>query len=157
MIFSYFSFFFLFFWCFSFFLFLCQAIFRWLVSFSTRFFFVSKESTLHFLKKIQVQIIFFNKKAVTKIYMISNSKSAPWNLVKFRSEFFLVNASRIVYWILLVLIANNCKTKKNMCGSRNIAKKTELVGRDFFYFEYFFYFCQTKIFLFSLKTDKDQD
>ena len=30
-------------------------------------------------KKIQVQIIVFNKKAVVKIYRVFNSKSPPWN------------------------------------------------------------------------------
>ena len=57
-------------------------------------------------KKIQVQIIVFNKKAIVKIYRIYNSKIPPWNRVQFRSEFFLVDISRIVCWIALVLIVN---------------------------------------------------
>ena len=46
-------------------------------------------------KKIQVKIIVFNKKDM-KILRISNSKNPPWNLVKFCSQFFLVNISRIL-------------------------------------------------------------
>ena len=43
----------------------------------------------------------FNKEAVVKISSISNSNSGSWNLVKFLSEFFLVNFSRIVaeFWL----------------------------------------------------------
>ena len=36
--------------------------------------------------KIRVQIIAFNKKTVVKVLRIFNSKSPPWNLVKFRIE-----------------------------------------------------------------------
>ena len=50
-------------------------------------------------EKIQVQIIVFNKKAVSKISRLSNSKSSPWNLVKFCIKFFLENVSRMVCWI----------------------------------------------------------
>ena len=50
---------------------------------------ILKESTL-------LQIIVFNKKTVAKISWISNLKSPPWNLVKFCTEFFLVNVSRIM-------------------------------------------------------------
>ena len=57
-------------------------------------------------KKIQVQIIVFNKKAIVKISRISNSKSPPWNRVKFRSKFFLVDISRAVSWTYLVLIVS---------------------------------------------------
>ena len=68
------------------------------IFFENIFCFVSKESTLQCLKKIQVQIIVFNKKAVVKISWISNSKIPSRNLVKFRSsKFFLVDISRIVY------------------------------------------------------------
>ena len=48
----------------------------------------------------KVQIIVFNKKNVTTS-KISISKSPPWNLVKFRSEFFSLNVSRIVCWFFL--------------------------------------------------------
>ena len=72
---------------------LCQTIFGWLASF-LRFFFVFKESTLQYLKKIQVQII-SNEKAVVKVSRTSNSKSPSWKLLKLRSEFFLVNVLRI--------------------------------------------------------------
>ena len=44
-------------------------------------FFVFKESTLQYLEKIQVQIIFFRKRAVVKIYWTSNSKSPLSNFV----------------------------------------------------------------------------
>ena len=57
-------------------------------------------------KKIQVQIIVFNKKAIVKIYRISNSKGPLWNLVKFCSEFFLVDISKVVCRNFLVLIVN---------------------------------------------------
>ena len=76
------------------------------IFFEKIFCFVFKESTLQCLKKIQVQITVFNKKAVVNISRISNSKRPPWNLVKFRSEFFLVDISRIVCCIFLVLIVN---------------------------------------------------
>ena len=77
-----------------------RPIFSWhSIFFEIIFWFVFKESTLQCLKKIEGQIIVFNKKAVVKICRISNSKSLPWSLVKFRSEFFLVDFSRIVYWI----------------------------------------------------------
>ena len=85
---------------------LYQAIFRWPPSFWDFVFFVFKESTLQHLKKNQVQIIVFNKKIVVKMSRISNSKSLPWNLVKFRSKFCLVNVSIILCWIFLVLIVN---------------------------------------------------
>ena len=49
------------------------------------------------------------------------------------------------------------QAKKIMCDIRNISKNIESVGRDSFYFEYFFYFYQTNIFLFSQKTDKNQN
>ena len=64
--------------------------------FFEKIFFVHEESkrALQYLKQIQVQMIVFNQKAAAKIYRISNSENPPWNLVKFRSEFFLVNASR---------------------------------------------------------------
>ena len=51
-------------------------------------------------KKKQVQIIVLNKNFV-KISRISNSKSPPWNVVKFRSEFFLVCWTFLVWlWII---------------------------------------------------------
>ena len=78
---------------------LWQVILRWLPSFS-------KESTLQYLKKIQVRIIIFDKEAVVKTSRISNSKSLPWTLAKFRSDCFEVNASRIVCWRFLFLIVN---------------------------------------------------
>ena len=49
------------------------------------------------------------------------------------------------------------QAKKIMCDIRNISKNIESVGRDSFYFEHFFYFYQTNIFLFSQKTDKNQN
>ena len=74
---------------------LCQAIFRGLVSFLS--FFVFKESTLQYLKKkLSSNNSFYQKKLISTI---SNSKSPPWNLNKFRSEFFLANVSRIMCWI----------------------------------------------------------
>ena len=44
------------------------------------FCFIFKESTLQCLKKIQIQRIVFNKKALVKISRISNSKIPPENL-----------------------------------------------------------------------------
>ena len=70
------------------------------------FIFVFKESTLQYLKKIQVQIILFNKRVFVNICRISNSNSPPWNLVKFCGNFFLVNVSRRLCQIFLVLIVN---------------------------------------------------
>ena len=67
------SLFLMFFFC----LLLCQEIVRLLASFLRRFFFVFKENTLQYLKKIQVQITVFNKNTVVKISRISNSKSPP--------------------------------------------------------------------------------
>ena len=55
-------------------------------------------------KKIQVQIRVLNKKAVVKISRTSNSKGPSWNTDKFHSELFLVNVSKIVCWIFIVLI-----------------------------------------------------
>ena len=55
------------------------------------FYFVFKESTLQWLKKIQVQITVFSKKVLVKLSGISNSKNPAWNLVKLRSTFFLVD------------------------------------------------------------------
>ena len=46
----------------------------------------------------------FNEKAVVNFSRIFNSKVLPWNpYVKFRSQFFLVNVSKIVCLIYLVL------------------------------------------------------
>ena len=70
------------------------------------FIFVFKERTLQYLKKSQVQIILFNKKVFMNIYRISNSKSPPWNLVKFCGNFLLVNVSWRLWQIFLVLIVN---------------------------------------------------
>ena len=56
-------------------------------------------------KKLQVQIMVFNKKAVVKISTISNSKNSPWSF-SLENEFFLENVSRIVCLIFLVLIVN---------------------------------------------------
>ena len=104
-----FSFFFLFFWIFLFCFLLYQAIFRWLASFLRRFIFVFRESTLQ-LKKIQINFFFLTKN-VLKISRISNSKSPPWSLAKFRSEFFLVNVWRIVSLIFFSnFFWNNGKT-----------------------------------------------
>ena len=72
------------------------------IFFENSFCFVFKESILPRLEKIQAQIIVFNKKAIVKISSISNSKSRPWNFVKFLSQFFLVDISRAVCWITLV-------------------------------------------------------
>ena len=57
-------------------------------------------------KKIQVQIIVFNKNTIVKISRIFSSKSPSWNLVKSRSEFFLVDISKILWWFLKILIVN---------------------------------------------------
>ena len=85
----------------------CQVVFRCLTSFLRRFFISFLRRALYSAwKKIQVQIIAFNKKAHVKLSWISNSKTPPWNFVKFRSEFFLVDMSSIVYWIFLVLVVN---------------------------------------------------
>ena len=70
------------------------------------FIFVFKESTLQYLKKIQVQIILFNKKVFVNIYRISNSKSPPWSLFKLCGNFFLVNVSRWLGQIFLVSTMN---------------------------------------------------
>ena len=83
----------------------CQAIFSWLASF-LRFFISFLRRALNAWKKIQVQIIVFNKKAIVKISRISNSKGPLWNLVKFCSEFFLVDISKVVCRNFLVLIVN---------------------------------------------------
>ena len=74
--FSHFLFFFFSFFNVFFCLLLWQTIFRWLASF-VRFFVLFQEKTLQYLKKIQVQIIVFNKKADVKISRISNSKTPP--------------------------------------------------------------------------------
>ena len=57
-------------------------------------------------KKIQVQIILFNKKVFVNIYRISNSKSPPWSLFKLCGNFFLVNVSRWLGQIFLVSTMN---------------------------------------------------
>ena len=93
--FFYFLFFLVFFSMFCFCLLLCKETFKWLASFSM-FVFIFKESTLQYLKKIQVQIIAFKKKTVVKVSKIPNSNSPLWNLVKFRCKFFLVNVLRLV-------------------------------------------------------------
>ena len=80
--------------------------------FGREFFFDFKESTLQYLKKIQIQIVL--KKTVVKISAISNSKSPSWSLVTIRCEFFLVNISRTVRWILLGLILNDKIIKKHL-------------------------------------------
>ena len=72
----------------------------------------NESSTLQYLKKIHVQIIVFNKKAVVKISRISNSKNPRWNLVKFRSQLFLVNVSIIVCWVFYFWLRINGKTIK---------------------------------------------
>ena len=65
-------------------------------SFVRRFCFSFLKTTLcSTWKKIQVQIIVFNKNAVVKTSRISNSEGPPWKSVKFRSKFFLVKVSRI--------------------------------------------------------------
>ena len=84
----------------------CQVVFLWLASFLRFFISFLRRALYSAWKKIQVQIIAFNKKAIMKLSGISNSQNLPWNLVKFRSEFFLVSMSRIVYRISLVLIVN---------------------------------------------------
>ena len=63
-------------------------------------------------KQIQVEIKFLTRKAVVKISRISNSKNPPWNLVKFCSEIFLVNVSRIVSWgfPVFIVIGKTIKT-----------------------------------------------
>ena len=61
------------------------------IFFEKSVFFVFKENTLKREFKLE--------KAEVKISRISNSKSPPWNLFKFRIEFFLVAVSRIMYWI----------------------------------------------------------
>ena len=67
------------------------------IFFDKIFYFVFKESTLlQCLKKIQVQVVVFNKKALVKLSGIFNSKNPPLNLGKFHDELFLVGMSRIV-------------------------------------------------------------
>ena len=82
--FSLFSFFCLFFQCFSFVScnvkqYLCGLKLYW------DFFPCLRSALCSTWKKNQVQIIVFNKKTVLKISRISNSKSPPWNLAKFPS------------------------------------------------------------------------
>ena len=86
---------------FFFWLLLCQAIFSWLASFLRRFLFVFLGRALCSIwKNLRVQIIVSKKTVFVKISRIYYSKSLPWNLVKFRSEFFSVNVSRIVsFWL----------------------------------------------------------
>ena len=57
-----------------------------------------------------------------KISRISNPKSPLWNLVKFRRAFFLINASRIVCWMLSFGVWINGKTIKapGLCNSTHI-------------------------------------
>ena len=91
---------FLFFQCFL--LSLAMAINFYMVCFFFEIrFFVFKESTLQYWKKIQVQITVFNKKAVIKMCSVFNSKRPPWNLVKIRTVFFVVSISKLVCWIVL--------------------------------------------------------
>ena len=86
-------------------------------------FFVFKESTLRYLEKLQVQIIVFNKKAAEKIAEDLQFKEPTMKpCVKFRSEFFFVNVSRIARWIFLVLIVKLFLERKVVL--RNFAKLT---------------------------------
>ena len=103
-------------------LFLCQAIRRWLASslrFIFRFLWRALCSTWKIFK--------FKEQFLTKSCC---EKSPPWNLSKFRSEFFLVNVSRIVCWIFsfdcklmvklwkhLVFTVTHCKFPRSVQGS----------------------------------------
>ena len=78
---------------------LCQAIFMWLASFLKRFFSFLRRAHRGTWKKSGSNNGYY-KKAVVKVSRNSNSNSPPWNLVKFCSEFFLVNISRIMRWIV---------------------------------------------------------
>ena len=71
--------------------------------FDKTFYFIFKESTLQCLKKIQVQIIAFNKKAVVKSSRISNSKSPLWN---FEYQVFL---GRYLKNSLLIFFSFDCE------------------------------------------------
>ena len=71
--------------------------------FDKTFYFIFKESTLQCLKKIQVQIIAFNKKAVVKSSRISNSKSPLWN---FEYQVFL---GRYLKNNLLIFFSFDCE------------------------------------------------
>ena len=71
--------------------------------FDKTFYFIFKESTLQCLKKIQVQIIAFNKKAVVKSSRISNSKSPLWN---FEYQVFL---DRYLKNNLLIFFSFDCE------------------------------------------------
>ena len=62
-----------------------------------------RENTLQCLKKIQVQIIVFNKKAVAKMSRISNSKNPPWSL---ECQVFLGRHLKNSVLNFLVLIVN---------------------------------------------------
>ena len=97
MTFSYFSCFFSLFSIFFFCLLLYKAIFRWCRSFF-RFFFICKESTFQYYKNSSSNNSFYQK-TVVKISRIFNSKSPPWNLVKFRIELgkCLKNSVRNLY------------------------------------------------------------
>ena len=72
-----------------------------------RFTFVFKKSTLQYLTKMQVQIIVFNKKLLRKFIWSPTERVHFETFVKYRSEFFLVNVSRIMCWIFLVLIVKS--------------------------------------------------
>ena len=63
------------------------------------FFFVVKDTTVLYLKKPQVKTIVFNKKAVVKFLGSPTERANHETFVKLRSEFFVVNVSRIVCWI----------------------------------------------------------
>ena len=89
-----------------FFLLSCLAIFGWLASFFRFFFGYWGEYSAVIEKNSSSNNKTCNKKAVTKIFRISNSKGPPWNLVKFRIEIFLVNVPRIMCWFFIVLIVN---------------------------------------------------
>ena len=95
--------------------FLCLLLFQVILGglqlFWEDLFYVFKESTLQYLKKIDIQMTVFNKKAVAKISRISNLKSPPWNLVKFRSGLFLICLKKNClnfFWLRI-----NGKTIKN--------------------------------------------
>ena len=73
-------------WNFSWFYFYCN--FKWFAFFLRRFFFLFLGRIICSIwKKFKFKLLFLTKKAVVKISKISNSKSPPWNFVKFREGF----------------------------------------------------------------------
>ena len=94
---------------------LCQTIFRWLASFWDFFFFffvffVFKESTLPYLKKIQVK-----RKLLRKFLESPNQRACYETLLSFVREFILIIVSRIACWVFEFWLWINGKTIKTPC------------------------------------------